>query len=104
MERDKVNIENTKITFELISNLKKLDPYTKNKKVIEWAKQDEKEMYMILKNLKENGKLKKAYELKEITNIKIYKKQNIEKRIIQIYNIINTELNSWRKINLEINI
>jgi hypothetical protein len=103
MTKKEFNLNNTKSILKLAYNLEKLAPYMKNKKIVNWVKEDINEIYSIQKELQKKGKLEDAYTKKETTNIKINKNENIENRILDIYNIINIELNSWRNINLDIN-
>lgn len=105
MEMAKIDsIKNTKKIFELAQNLEKISQYVRKQEIINWAKDDINEIYCIQMSLKRKGLLEKAYGVKETIDIKISKKENIEKRIYEIYTIINKELNSWRKVNLDINI
>ncbi len=104
MEIKEINVINTKKIFKLANNLEKISEYIKYKEIINWAKEDINEIYYIQQNLKEKGLLEKAYSIKETINIKISKTKDIEKRIFEVYNVINKELNTWREINLKINI
>jgi hypothetical protein len=103
MTKKEFNLNNTKSILNLAYNLEKISPYMKDKKITNWVKEDINEIYSIQKELQEKGKLDEAYIKKETTNIKINKNENIEKKILEIYTVINTELNNWRNVNLEIN-
>ena len=46
--------------------------------------------------------LKLAYSNKKITNIKIDKTNNVDVNIINVYRIIEDELNNWRDIYLQL--
>lgn len=98
------NKENMKKILELAHNMIKLSQYIKNKEIINWIKQDISEIYLIHKDLKTKKQLEVAYEIKDLVNIQIDGKASVENKILMIYNVINRELNSWRKVNLEINI
>ncbi len=104
MEKKIENKKNIKRIFEMANNLIKLSPYIKNKEIIVWIKEDIREIYLIHKELQLKKQLKIAYEIKDITMIEIEENENIEKKILKVYNIINKELNNWRKVNIEINI
>ena len=104
METKEINTINTKKIFQLANNLEKISKYIKHKEIVNWAKEDINEIYYIQKTLKEERLLEKAFTIKETINIKISKTKDIEKRIFEVYTIINKELNSWRDVNLKINI
>ena len=46
--------------------------------------------------------LKYAYQNKKVTNTEIVMNNNINIQIINVYRIINEELNNWRDIMLKI--
>ncbi len=46
--------------------------------------------------------LKYAYQNKKVTNTEIVMNKNINIQIINVYRIINEELNNWRDIMLKI--
>ena len=57
---------------------------------------------MIQTNLNSKGLLVKAFTEKEITNVKISLGKNVGVNIINVYRIIENELNTWRNIFLEL--
>ncbi len=97
--------ENLNKVFELEEKLKLLLPYIKNKeicKVVKWAEEDSAEIKKIRKDLLEKGFLERANLLKEKANCNIYKKRNVERNILEVYRLIENELEDWRKIYLQV--
>ena len=91
--------------IELEEKLKQLLPYMKNKeisKVVKWAEEDLAEIKKLRKELSEKGLLEKANLLKEKTNYNINKKSDVEKNIIEVYKLIENELENWRWIYLQL--
>lgn len=91
--------------IELEEKLKQLLPYIKNKKiskVVKWAEEDLAEMQNIRKELLEKNLLDKADLLKEKINYNIDKKSNVERNILEVYKVIENELEDWRRIYLYI--
>lgn len=98
MNDEKINIENTEKITSLIPTLEKMQ--LNEKEIVKWAKADISEIYEIQEQLNNNLLLKYAYKKKEKIDIENLEKYVEKKEILEIYNIINKELNSWRNINV----
>ncbi len=96
------NIKNYKKIKEFGQKLNELKPYINNEEIFEFIQEDFEEMKMIQTNLNSKGLLVKAFTEKEITNVKISLGKNVGVNIINVYRIIENELNTWRNIFLEL--
>lgn len=100
MDRYKQNMENIKEIISLVHSLDNIVTKEEEKKIINWIKEDIKEIYMIQNTLKKISLLKYAYMYKQEVDVTKLKKYIEEKEIFKIYNLINVELNNWRDINM----
>lgn len=96
------NIRNYKKIKKYGEKLNKLEPYVKNKEIFNFIREDFEEMEMIQTKLKNKGLLLNAFMEKEITNVKILPSQNVYVDIINVYRVIENELETWRNIFLEL--
>lgn len=96
------NIENYKKILKYIDKLQELQPYLKNKEILNLVEEDFQEIKEIQEKLKYMQCLKLAYSNKKITNIKIDKTNNVDVNIINVYRIIEDKLNNWRDIYLQL--
>ena len=96
------NIKNYKKIKEFGQKLNELKPYINNEEIFEFIQEDFEEMKMIQTNLNSKGLLVKAFTEKDITNVKISLGKNVGVNIINVYRIIENELNTWRNIFLEL--
>lgn len=90
---------------ELCEKLKQLLPYIKDKeisKVVKWAEEDLTEIKELKKQLEEKGLLTKGKLIKKNQNYNIKMKKNIEKNILEVYKLINRDLEEWRNIYLQL--
>ena len=94
------NIENYKKILKYIDKLQELQPYLKNKEILNLVEEDFQEIKEIQEKLKYMQCLKLAYSNKKI--IKIDKTNNVDVNIINVYRIIEDELNNWRDIYLQL--
>ncbi len=103
MEDNKtLNINNLGKIKKYINNIEKLEPYLQNKEIIQFANEDFYEIKKIQEELKQNGKLDYALQIKEVTDLSIERLKSAEISVINVYMKINDELNSWRNIYLRV--
>lgn len=103
MEKEDINKENILKIKKMAIKLDEFSKYIKDaniKEVINWVKSDINEISKIQNELKIRKKIRRAYEMKEITCIKRIQTDKLHKKILEVYQIVNKELNNWRDVSL----
>ena len=89
---------------ELCGKLKQLLPYIKDKeigKVVKWAEEDLNEIKELRRQIEENGLLEEGKKIKKNQSYNIKMRYDVEKNILEVYKLIERELEEWREIYLQ---
>ena len=90
---------------ELCGKLKQLLPYIKDKeigKVVKWAEEDLNEIKELRRQIEENGLLEEGKKIKKSQSYNIKMRYDVEKNILEVYKLIERELEEWREIYLQL--
>ena len=108
MNNKKNNKENLLNIIQIWKKIKSDGQYIEDariKQFIHWIKLDINEIVLIQKQMKKQMILNYAYKVKEPTNIPSTEPIVMDiDNIVNIYKIVNEELNSWRNLSLKFQI
>lgn len=102
MDKYEKNIQIMKTMFSLIKDLDKDNENNKEKQILMWIKQDLIKIINIQNEIKEMKLLKYSYKMKKITNIEKIEEYVKTNNILEIYKIVNNELENWKNISIKI--